>query len=326
MEAIVRYADGLEYIQQIPTEFLTEKVIDLRIQLKLNITNCHISLREYNYALKKVDEIFPMKTPPPTKCYYFRCIALMNLGEFDKAEDDLQILVNLLPSDNVVKKLKEDFVKLKDKTLKSIKEIFRKGIFSSHLYEDTDNKDNKHNINTNLPQMDLNNNKCFYIDLIVNDNLKNPQKLKFEIFKYNDDKISNIIDLLLKDIKNKSFVKKCNINLKNNCVIVLKEYTLNEEIEIIENNFNCEAFIYPPYEDYLLILQREKVNDTMYSYSIVITTIKQGESDIVSQDKLVIGRCYYNTEFLKEFRNNNSSLESESATINIMDCDFAYNI
>jgi len=71
-EAIVRYQDGFEFLLQMPTENLTTKVVDLRAQLLINIANCHLSLLEYNYALKKVEEAMKYKITP--KCYYYQAV------------------------------------------------------------------------------------------------------------------------------------------------------------------------------------------------------------------------------------------------------------
>ncbi len=71
-EAIIRYEDGFKYITQIPTQQLTQKIIDLRLTLTLNITNCFLQLYEYHYALKKANEAFDIKITP--KCYYYRCV------------------------------------------------------------------------------------------------------------------------------------------------------------------------------------------------------------------------------------------------------------
>ena len=73
-EAIIRFEDGLKYLTQIPTQSLTSKIIDIRLTLTLNITNCFIQLYEYHYALKRVNEALDIKTTP--KCFYFRCVLL----------------------------------------------------------------------------------------------------------------------------------------------------------------------------------------------------------------------------------------------------------
>ena len=117
-EAIVKYNSGLNYINQLPTEFLNTKIVDLRLQFYLNITNCHICMQEFNYALKKVEEAFGLKNPPPVKCYYYRCIANMNLGEFELAGKDFKLLRTMLPNDNLVKQLEDDFVIIKEKSMK----------------------------------------------------------------------------------------------------------------------------------------------------------------------------------------------------------------
>lgn len=71
-EAIIRYEDGFKFLTQIPTQQLTPKIVDLRLNLTLNITNCFLQLYEFHYALKKVNEAFDIRITP--KCYYYRCV------------------------------------------------------------------------------------------------------------------------------------------------------------------------------------------------------------------------------------------------------------
>jgi len=73
-EAIVRFKDGFEFLLQMPTDDLTNKVVELRSQFLLNIANCHICLTEYNYALKKCEEAMKYKITP--KCYYYQAVSL----------------------------------------------------------------------------------------------------------------------------------------------------------------------------------------------------------------------------------------------------------
>lgn len=73
-EAIVKYETGLHYLTQMPTDFLTTKVIELRLQLTLNITMCHNSMNEYSYALRRVKEA--MDIMPTPKCFYYRCVRI----------------------------------------------------------------------------------------------------------------------------------------------------------------------------------------------------------------------------------------------------------
>jgi hypothetical protein len=80
-EAIVKYETGLDYISQIPTDDLTNKVLELRHQLYLNNSMCQNNLYQYSYTLKTVELAFAIKTT--AKCYYYRAVSFINLDSFD---------------------------------------------------------------------------------------------------------------------------------------------------------------------------------------------------------------------------------------------------
>ena len=342
LEAIIKYEDGWEYLTQMPNEFLTSKVFDLRLQIKLNITNCHLSLHEYNYALKKLEEVLSIKNPLVPKFYYYRAIALMNVGEFEKSEDDINNLNNFLQNDPLVKNLKEDLIKLKEKSLKSKKDLVKRGIFKGNLYEERKN-DILSSPKDLLPKLDPKN-LNFYVDLIVNNDNKSPQKLKFEIFNENyktSEDFKQVVNILRNDIKNKSLLTSVtqnelcrkifipsNENSENNIsnkekipIYVLKEFSSPEESQIL-NNFFSESIpkndilkSLPPCEEILLLLYREENEDVNKFYlNLSIRKI----SDFIQPNLFVIGRCFYKTQgFLKLTEN------IEEMNIKITDSDYS---
>ena len=323
MEAIVKYNDGLHYLSQMPTEFLSQKVYDLRIQINLNITNCHICLNQYNYALKKLEEIknseiFTQKNSDknvvcpkgiPAKFFYYRCTAYMNLGEFDLAYEDLENLDLLLPNDPMVKKLREDYEILKARTTKQKKELLKKGLFSNGLYNEKPSVQKQTDI---LPKFNKSN-KCFYIDFIINGNLKDPQKIKIEIFQNNSEKYLNYIYQYLDKLIKSSSLKNSLMSVRENNILLWKLESTDLEKNTIYSEISDSKYnIYPPCENYLFILKKSE------DYNFEILTQKL--SDNLVDGILVIGRCYYNINALEKMRSNNYD------KIEIVDCDYTYNI
>jgi tetratricopeptide (TPR) repeat protein len=336
-EAIVKYNTGLSYLHQLPNEFsLSNKVMDLRVTLNLNIVNCHLSLTEYNYALKKLEEIEntqniqKMKNFPPVKFYYYRCSAYMNLGEFDKAGQDFKILKAQLPNDPLVKQLENDFIKIKENTINKKKGMIKKGMFGSNLYEDV-NQGNQTSVNKkSIPKFDVNNSdsKLFYIDLLINKNSKDPQKIKFEIFKNTVDKIKPVFDLLDDQIKNKLLIKREVVvnydeKLKQDLVVLSKIENSDEIKKLLdgENNFKPEINIYAPCEEYLLVLksrENSNIENNNDNFSIAVTSSKI--SDDVISDVLVIGRGIYNPYCIEKIINLN---KQEKVTVDVTDCGYS---
>lgn len=311
-EAIIKYETGLNYLHQMPTENLNQKVLDLRLQFFLNITNCHLSLFEYNYALKKVEEAFTMKNPPPVKCYYYRCIALMNLGEFEKAGKDYKLLRTMLPNDIQIKQLENDFEKIKENSTKQKKGIIKKGIFGAKLYEEKEVAIKK------LP-CNEESSKCFYIDLLVNQNNKDPQKLKFEIFLHSMINLKSVfeeIDVIVRDkkLKNGEIV----VNTQIYEVLSLFQFE-NSENDKFEEYFkkNVSTNIYPPCEKYLLVLLKQ---DKKYILSVTFDKI----SENLVENMIVLGRCYYNVDFLSKILT--ISKEEKEVKIEVTDCGYSLNI
>jgi tetratricopeptide (TPR) repeat protein len=306
VEAIIKYNDGLDYLTQLPNEFITNRVIDLKLQLKLNITNCHIAMHQYVYALKKLEEVLIIQTPPPAKYFYYSCICNMNLGEFDKAEDDLDKLSLLLPNDSNVNVLKNDLIKNKEKTLKTKQDIFKKGIFRNHLYEEK-------NIKTaNLPIYDKTN-LSFYLDILVDKNTKNPKKVKFEIFSSKDKNIQHLIGLIKEEILCKYYKEKQITYESEENAFLLRQYTDSEIKALLDLVFSNNTNFFPPCEDYLLIIHRKSDG-----YNLKLQCCKV--SDHINTDMLVLGRCYFNQNFLKELS------KTQNALIEVTECDIAANL
>lgn len=339
-EAIVKYNTGLSYLHQLPNEFsLSNKVIDLRITLNLNIVNCHLSISEYVYALKKLEEIENMnksqniqqiKNFPPIKFYYYRCSANMNLGEFEKAGQDFKILKTQLANDPIVKQLENDFVKIKENTINKKKDMIKKGIFGSNLYEDISQGNKICNSKNAIPKFDVNNydSKLFYLDLLISKNSKDPQKIKFEIFKNTIDKIKPVFEFLDDQIKNKILIKNEVIvnydeKLKQDIVILSKIENSDDIKKLLDENtnFKKEINLYAACEEYLLILLRHEIflNDKVCEiFSIAVTSTKISEEII--PDVLVIGRGVYNPYSIEKIINLN---KKDKVVVDITDCGYS---
>jgi tetratricopeptide (TPR) repeat protein len=286
-EAIVKYETGLDYIARIPTNDLSSKVYELRQQLYLNIANCHNNLHQYNYTLKHVEEAFSIKKTP--KCFFYRAIALMNLGEFDKAESDIKELDVILPNDITVKKLHDDYLRLKKQTLSKKKNLLKKGLFSSNLYEEKENK-----TKTSIPPFDKDN-TCFYLDLIINEDYKNPKKVKIEILGKKENPV--VYESICQLVKDKIVLKDKELN-KNDKFI---DICAIEDIGIIKN-------LYPCSEEMLIVLRR---SGDCYMLSVCLEAV----GDNIVDDYIVVGRCYYNNDIWK----------GDIQKIKIIDYDFTFN-
>lgn len=297
-EAIIKYKDGHYYLQQIPTQFLSEKVRELQNSLTLNITNCHIKLLEYVYALKNFDENFHFPKTP--KLFYFKAVCYMRLGEFDSALQNLKELEIVLPNDPSVKQCFDEFYMLKNKTLEKQKENYKKGLFESGLYSEKKiENDNKYN----PPKFD-GKNLCFYLDFLINKDTINPKKIKIEIFN-NNSEIKKYFEEL---IKSKTLVKKeIPFDFENNENNLI---TIDDNFPEIENFEN----IYAPKEEALIILEKNKENKK----SLSVTINKMNDSPL--ENMFVIGRVYYNQNAIKSLKEN-----KVKGTIEITDIDYTIN-
>ena len=305
MEAIVKYEDSRDYLKNMPNDFINDFYHNLQNSLTLNVTNCRINLGQYNYALKNLEDNFLFNKTP--KAFYFKSLCQMHLGDFETSYKNLLELQKVLPDEKQMKIFFDDYYKFKEETIKEQKERANKGIFKSDLY-----KDKKYDINNKefcLPKLNIKENKCFYIDYIINGDEMNPYKIKFELFNYNEhleiknsSLIKNTYEFINQEIKNKSIKEKeinfdfsnennvndneANINNINN--IILFEKFLNSNTD--GDNFDKNN-IYSPEEDVLLLLHYLKESDNNY-YNIEISVKKLNEKPL--KDYIILGRCYYN--------------------------------
>jgi hypothetical protein len=221
----------------------------------------------------------------------------MNLGDFEKAESDLKELNNLLPNDNTVSKLFEDYYKLKEQTMNKQKGFLRKGLFNSKLYEEKNE-----NSTSNIIPLFNKENTCFYLDIVINNDSKSPKKLKFEIFDWVKKDFDSLFQQLNVIIREKTLLgKQIKINIETKlldlCSIEILDFSNNE---------------YPCCEFGLLILNQIDNNNNYY-ISINIDDKIEKSNNVLT----VIGRCYYNPEILRP-----NCIED----IKIIDCDYTYNI
>lgn len=347
-EALIKYNTALNYFFKIPTEDLkTLKILELKQTILLNIVNCHIALLEYNYALKNLPESFEIKESP--KCYFYRAIASMNSGDFEQACLDIQKLKSLMPNDKQIKQLEEDFYKIKEKSLNEKKQIFKKGIFNDTINENNNKNASLYIENNNflyLPAFNPNN-ICFYLDYLVNNNTKLPQKIKFELFdtfsfkkdlinKQDGAKIYFPI-YLLKAIKDKTFINKkleleYNISLdsenhKNYYYYKIIDIDIMNHsnktndaniLEIMKFDYLKSKYQYPPVENMLLAIKL--CNDNKF-YLIILPYKICGNS---INNLIVVGRMFYNTENFKSL-SEKTYKEEEMFEIQIIDCDRSFN-
>jgi hypothetical protein len=205
----------------------------------------------------------------------------MHLSEFEKCEQDLKKLDTLLPGDANIKKLNDEFSKIKEEALLKKKKFTKKGLFN--LYEE---KEEKKSV---LPIF-CRDNTCFFLDIVFNDDLKNPKKIKFEIF--NDTKIKH------PELFN--YLKECIGSAK------WKNKEINNILDEIEIDVDYSLNKFPSSELYLLCLRRNNdINE------LIISNQTLSEDNI-----LVLGRCYYNKECLSD----------QNRKFRILDCDYTYNI
>lgn len=200
--------------------------------------------------------------------------------------------------------------------------IFKKSLKANLLYleqqeEEKKEANNSNNNNNNLQLKSklpgFNNKNCFYIDFLINEDAKNPKKLKVEIFDFpvnnSNDNIDN--NNLFKEIKSKivSFLNSKDpnntiFNDYNNGVINfgILEFNLKSKL----NNFDCKE------DSFLLILS--EFNDSFEKASLLLTL---DNSKINLKDYpyyYVVGRVYYSLDVLSNLKAFDS--------LKITKCDF----
>ena len=305
MEAIVKYEDARDYLKNMPNDYINDFYHNLQNSLTLNTTNCRINLGQYNYALKNMEDNFLFEKTP--KAFYFKSLCQMHLGDFETSYKNLLELQKVLPDEKQMKIFFDDYYTFKEQTIKEQKERANKGIFKSGLYGDK-KYESIENKEYSLPKINLKENKCFYIDFLINGDEMNPYKIKFEIFKYDGNNIGN--SLLIKDTIefirneiNKKNIKGKEINFNftddnnyNNIILFEKYRELNpKEDDFDKNN------IYPPEEEVLLLLHKICI-DNNYYYNIEISGKKLNEKPL--KDFIVLGRCYYNQKIIINLTQN----------------------
>jgi peptidylprolyl isomerase len=321
MEAIVKYEDARDYLKNMPNDYINDFYHNLQNSLTLNTTNCRINLGQYNYALKNMEDNFLFEKTP--KAFYFKSLCQMHLGDFETSYKNLLELQKVLPDEKQMKIFFDDYYTFKEQTIKEQKERANKGIFKSGLYGDKKYESNE-NKEYSLPKINLKENKCFYIDFLINGDEMNPYKIKFEIFKYDNNNIGN--SLLIKDtiefIKNeinKKNIKGKEINFNftddnnyNNIILFEKYRELNpKEDDFDKNN------IYPPEEEVMLLLHKICI-DNNYYYNIEISGKKLNEKPL--KDFIVLGRCYYNQKIIINLTQNKMK-----GNLKILDIDETFN-
>ena len=295
MEAIIKYEDARDYLKNMPNDFINDFYHNLQNSLTLNITNCRINLGQYNYALKNLEDNFVFKKTP--KAFYFKSLCQMHLGDFENSYKNLLELQKVLNDEKQIRIFFDDYYKFKEQTIKEQKERANKGIFKSGLYMDKKYENDENKI-FKLPKINIKENKCFYIDFIINNDEMNPFKIKFELFKYDENNnnsllLNDVINFLNNEIKNKNIKgKEINFDFEkdNTNIILFEKYS---ELNLNKDNFD-KYNIYPPEEDVLILLHNVIEDNNNNYYNIEISAKKL--SDIPLKDFIVLGRCYYNNK------------------------------
>ena len=302
-EAIIKYKDAREYLTQMPNQFINDEYKTLQHSLTLNITNCYINLKNYNYGLKNISENFIFEKNP--KVFYFKSLCQMHLGDFENSYNNLLELQKVLNNEKEMKKFFDDYYKFKEETLNNEKNNSKKGIMG--MYKDLSSENN----NFALPKFNGDDNTLFYFDFLINNDEANPNKIKFEIFHFTKNKIKSLFNELKKIIEEKKIKDK---------IIQFDYREKKENLILIENLENViindfESFnIFSPNENVLLILHKLENGNL----NLEISTEKLSEKPI--KNNLVIGRSFYNFNSLKNL--NTNKLFGE---LKITDCDFSYN-
>ena len=318
LEAIVKYEDARDYLKNMPNDFINDFYHTLQNSLTLNITNCRINEGQYNYALKNLEDNFLFDKTP--KAFYFKSLCQMHLGDFETSYKNLLELQKVLPDEKQMKIYFDDYYKFKEQTIKEQKERANKGIFKSGLYMD---KKYENNISKkfSLPKLNTKENKCFYIDFLINGDDMNPNKIKFELFKYDENImfLKNVFEFIKNEIKNKN-IKNKEINFdfsdENNNINNIILFEKISEINIDKDDFDKNN-IYPPEEDVLLLLHKvEDINNN--SFNIEISNKKLGETPL--KDFIVLGRCYFNQKSIINLTKNKIK-----GNIKILDIDETLN-
>lgn len=323
-EAEKHFEVALDYLTKIPSKDMND-ILDLKLSLILNVCNCLINLNEYANALRKIEQAFQIKVN--AKCYYYRALARMHMAEFQNAEKDIEKLSDYLPGDPTIKNLRTKLSNLKEEYNKKTSSLVKKSINS--LYDDKDEQ-----VKSVFPPPNKDN-KCFYLDFIKNDDTKNPLKLKFEIF--NEKWADALINAISSNNKKVEIIKssvckdKLILSLGNFTYELFKNIFL--DIDMIRAKITYSSYdehsrqalfhersIFPPNQSGLICVQKEQIyeiEDVEFEVKVIITITEI--SDLVMENVYVLGRCYYNLEFIKKLEQNDKlSLISQGILLNIV--------
>ena len=105
-----------------------------------NLCNCCNQQKEYHAVVNFATKGLKVKELP--KFYYFRAIANANNDEFKDAKQDLSSLKKLLgEKEDAGVKFVEELIEKRQKEISAKRKKFSKGLFSQHLYDDIDKKE-----------------------------------------------------------------------------------------------------------------------------------------------------------------------------------------
>ena len=114
--------------------------VDLYVKTLSNLCNCCNQQKEYYTVVSFATKGLKIKELP--KFYYFRSIAKANNEEFRDAKEDLASLKKLLgEKEDPGVKFVEELIEKRQKEISAKRKKFSKGLFSQHLYDDIDKKE-----------------------------------------------------------------------------------------------------------------------------------------------------------------------------------------
>jgi tetratricopeptide (TPR) repeat protein len=102
-----------------------EQLYHTEMLLNLNIAACHLKLEEWTSAVSACKQALQIQSKNP-KAYYRLGQAYIGLGEYEQAQSNLRLALELLPSDAGIKKELDRCIVLEQKANKKAKETMMK--------------------------------------------------------------------------------------------------------------------------------------------------------------------------------------------------------
>jgi len=164
-EAKKQYESGVEYLQ----DDNSKEGRDLLHVLHLNLAAVCTKTADFKQAITHATKALDINMHS-AKAYFRRAQAQAGFGEFEEAENDLKLALEIEPNDNGIKTELQN-VRAKNKANKAKAKKAFANMFSQNIYEETQEKSD---------YSDPTNPKVFF-DIKIGD--KEPKRLEIELFK-----------------------------------------------------------------------------------------------------------------------------------------------